>query len=343
MAWKPSLPRCFWSVCAALVLVGCQEQEPIREYSVPKEPPVRLLAVMVPGDDATWFFKLMGPAPEVAKHVQAFDAFVASVRFPEEKSAPPEWTVPEDWSEEHSDPRFEAVIRFAGKGMPLPITVSQLGGPHAKDVRANIDRWRVKQLGLDKIHEAELKELKNNIQVDGRQATRVDFTGPEPGKAVRRFESAPPRRLFTYTKPKGWEELPAEAVAGIRREAVFRFVQGERTAQTTIVRLADRGGGALANVNRWRAELGLEPIDKDALPEALRTLDTASGRAAYIELTGRGRDEARSTLGAWLSQGGQTWFLTMKGPADLVRLQKPAFEAFVQSFRVESGAGAAHE
>jgi hypothetical protein len=109
------------------------------------------------------------------------------------------------------------------------------------------------------------------------------------------------------------------------------------------LRLSDNGGGALPNVNRWRRELGLEPTTDDRLRGELHSLDTASGRASYIELTGSVQSEARSTLGAWLSQGGQTWFITMKGPADLVRSQKSAFEAFVQSFRVENGAGAAHE
>ena len=347
MAWKPNLPCLgFCTVCAALVLIGCQEQEQIHEYSVPKEPPVRLLAVMVPRADVTWYFKLVGPAPEVAKHVRTFDAFVASVRFPREGRENIEWTVPDDWSEEHGDERFEAVLRYAGTGMPLPIAIMQLGGPLAKDVRANLDRWR-KQLDLDEIGADELKKFQNNIRVDGDKATRVDFTGPGAGKGVRRFETAtpaaPPRRPFTFTKPKDWEELPAEAVAGIPREAVFRVGQGERTAQTTVLRLNGVGGGALANVNRWRGELGLAPAKEDQLRQDLRSLDTASGRAEYVELTGRDRTEERATLGAWIAHGGQTWFITMKGPADLVRSHKPAFEAFVKSFRFEGEAGVVHE
>lgn len=346
MVWNPILPpRGFWLVCAAVVLAGCHEQEPIREYTVPKEPPVRLLAVMAPGDDNTWFFKLMGPDPEVAKHVKAFDAFVASVHFG--KGGKIEWTVPEEWSEEHSDKRFAAVIRFAGKGMPLPITITQLGGPQAKEVRANLDRWRG-QLGLDEIGANDLKKLDGNIQVDGRPATRVDFTGPGAGKGIRRANITPqalrpPPRPFTFTKPDDWEEQPAAAVAGIRREAVFRVGQGARFAQTTVVRLGGEGGGALANVNRWRRELGLEPASEDQLRRDLRSLDTASGRMSYVELRGQVQNEERTTLGAWIARDGQTWFITMKGPADLVRPQKPAFEAFVQSFHFESGTGDVHE
>ena len=192
MAWKPFVPNCFWIACAGLLLAGCQEQEQIHEYTVPKEPPPRLLAVMVPRANVTWFFKLMGPAPEVAKHVQAFDAFVASVRFPDPGKGSIVWTVPDDWDEEHSDERFYAVLRFAGNGVPLPITVTPLGGPQARNVRANLDRWRVNQLGLDKISDAELKKLDGNIRVDGVKATRVDFTGLGSGKGRRRIAVAPP-------------------------------------------------------------------------------------------------------------------------------------------------------
>ena len=346
MAWKPFVPNCFWIACAGLLLAGCQEQEQIHEYTVPKEPPPRLLAVMVPRTNVTWFFKLMGPAPEVAKHVQAFDAFVASVRFPDPGKGSIVWTVPNDWDEEHSDERFYAVLRFAGNGVPLPITVTPLGGPQARNVRANLDRWRVNQLGLDKISDAELKKLDGNIRVDGVKATRVDFTGLGSGKGRRRIAVAPPapaRRSFTFTKPDDWEEVPAEAVAGIRREAVFRVGSGKSTAKTTVLRLNGDGGGALANVNRWREELALAPAKEEQLRQDIRSLDTASGRANYVELTGRDRDGERATLGAWIAHGGHTWFITMKGPADVVRSRKPAFEAFVKSFRFDNEAGVAHE
>jgi hypothetical protein len=41
----------------------------------------RILAVMVDWENITWFFKMKGPADQVAKHKSAFEAFVASVRF----------------------------------------------------------------------------------------------------------------------------------------------------------------------------------------------------------------------------------------------------------------------
>jgi hypothetical protein len=346
MAWKPILPhRVFWLFCSGVVLAGCQEQEQIREYTAPKDPPLRLLAVMVPREDSTWFFKIMGPADEVGKHAQAFDDFVRSIHFTGRANAPIEWKVPQGWDEEHSEPKAYAVLRFAGEGMPLGISVTHFGGK-AGGLRANVDRWRVQQLGLEPIADDELKKLDGNIQVDGKPATRVDFVGSRPGKG-RRSVAPRPRvavaRSFTFTKPDDWTEMPADAPGGVAREAVFTIERDGRGAQVTVVRLAGDGGGALANVNIWRQQLGLAAVTEDQLRKELRSLDSASGQASFLELLGPEGVQRRSVLAAWITHGGQTWFITMKGPAELLRQQRSAFEAFVKSFRLGGGPGAAHE
>ena len=41
----------------------------------------RILAVMVPRGDMTWFFKMRGPADLVGREKAAFEAFIGSVRF----------------------------------------------------------------------------------------------------------------------------------------------------------------------------------------------------------------------------------------------------------------------
>ncbi len=42
---------------------------------------LRILAVMVPREKTTWFFKMRGPADLVGRQKSAFEAFVGSVRF----------------------------------------------------------------------------------------------------------------------------------------------------------------------------------------------------------------------------------------------------------------------
>jgi hypothetical protein len=49
----------------------------------------RMLAVSLPHDDHTWFFKMTGPAELVGKQKAAFEAFVKSVKFDGDKGANP--------------------------------------------------------------------------------------------------------------------------------------------------------------------------------------------------------------------------------------------------------------
>jgi len=53
------------------------------------EKATRMLAVSLPHDDRTWFFKMTGPAELVGKQKAAFEAFVKSVKFDGGKGANP--------------------------------------------------------------------------------------------------------------------------------------------------------------------------------------------------------------------------------------------------------------
>lgn len=150
-------------------------------------------------------------------------------------------------------------------------------------------------------------------------------------------------RPFEFTKPEGWEKRPADNRMGVPRLAVFVVRDGEHLAEVSVVALAGEGGGATANVNRWRRQLGLEPLDEPQIQKEMRHLDVTSGKAPYVDLKGRDPTGPTRTLGAWIVHGGKTWFIKMMGSPELVGKQQAAFEAFVQSIRFADGEGAAHE
>jgi hypothetical protein len=150
-------------------------------------------------------------------------------------------------------------------------------------------------------------------------------------------------RPFRFTKPDDWEEQPPDMPQGVPRWAVFVVRDGEQAAEVSVVPLPEQGAAALANVNRWRRQLGLEPIDEAQLPKELRQLDVADGKAPYVDLTGRDLTGPQRILGAWIVHGGRAWFIKMKGSPELVGKQQAAFEAFVKSMRFNDGQGAAHE
>ncbi len=86
-------------------------------------------------------------------------------------------------------------------------------------------------------------------------------------------------------------------------------------------------GGMLANVNRWRDQIGLTRIGEGDLAEANAPIQTGAGPATITSLTG----ESQSTVAVTLMRGGSSWFFKMTGPTAEVEAERGAFLRFVQS------------
>jgi hypothetical protein len=312
-------------------LAGCQE-DVIRHYQAPKEstlepPSKRMLAVMVPRGQDVWFFKFFGPRRAVSEHEADFDSLIRSVKFQDKANEPITWTTPEGWRQQLGGELRYATLRFGPKDEALEITISKLGREAARP-RENIDRWRG-QIGLPPISDEELRQLTDNLKVDGLPATRIDLVSAGPGAVAGSEKSSLP---FQYTRPDGWELLPADAKKGVRRPLVLRVKDGEQAAEVTAVPLPGDGGGLLFNVNRWRGQVGLGPTTEEDLLKDVRRLTVAGEEAPYVDLAGSGANGQR-ILGVVMRHEGRTWFFTMKGPADFVGKQQSAFEGFIKSIR----------
>src|SRR5262245_1422032 len=107
---------------ALLALAGCGPREEIRTYTAPPQPTppvaraeVRLLAAILPREDATWFLKLVGPQDEVARHEDAFLKVLRSVKFDDKGDDPISWTLPKGWTQQKGPaPRFATLEPEAG-------------------------------------------------------------------------------------------------------------------------------------------------------------------------------------------------------------------------------------
>jgi hypothetical protein len=136
----------------------------------------------------------------------------------------------------------------------------------------------------------------------------------------------------TWKTPAGWNETPP----GEMRVASFR-IQGKdgKQADVSVVPLPGGAGGDLANVNRWRKQLGLSELSSDEISQSVKSLETAGGKATLVEMSGT---DARSGQPAQLvavivRRSGQTWFYKLMGDSKVVEAQKEAFMAFVQSVK----------
>jgi hypothetical protein len=80
-------------------------------------------------------------------------------------------------------------------------------------------------------------------------------------------------------------------------------------------------------VNRWRQQIGLEPIAEADLAKHVTALDPASPQAFLVDL----KNNDRQLVAAVVPRSGQWFFYKLMGGAAAVTPQKDAFVAFVKS------------
>lgn len=129
--------------------------------------------------------------------------------------------------------------------------------------------------------------------------------------------------------PSGWEERPLSGM----RVGSFRVVgENKEEADISIIPLAGSGGGELENVNRWRSQIGLEPITATQLPEISEKVSIGNAEGSMLDLLGTNQESKKPErmLAATLASGSTTWFFKMTGPDALVSSQKGAFRDFLK-------------
>ena len=167
------------------------------------------------------------------------------------------------------------------------------------------------------------------VTVEAQRAAFLDFI-----KSVKLDESATPAAApakvesggseFAKVAPKDWQVLPA----GQMQLAKFAVpdVQGAK-AQVSVSMFDNDTGGTLANVNRWRRQIGLGEIAAAQLSEVTGPLDAKLPRAVLVNLT----NNDQQILGAIVPRGGQWFFYKLMGSAPAVAAQKEAFVRFAAS------------
>jgi hypothetical protein len=107
-------------------------------------------------------------------------------------------------------------------------------------------------------------------------------------------------------------------------------------ADISIIAFPGEAGGLLANINRWRGQLGLAPLADGDLAGATTALDGAGGlHFTVVDLSGQAGGAPTRMLGAILSFGGQTYFFKLTGPDSLVARKKSAFLDFLKTVRAQ--------
>ncbi len=134
-----------------------------------------------------------------------------------------------------------------------------------------------------------------------------------------------------WNAPSGWKEVDGGQFL------VAKFaVAGEGNAQAAvnISSSAGDGGGMLGNVNRWRAQLGLPPLDQHGFADSMDN-PPPGGPRCLVDITGTDSKTGKPArlVGAIVPQSGQTWFYKLMGDGAVVSAQKEAFIKFVQEVK----------
>ena len=138
-----------------------------------------------------------------------------------------------------------------------------------------------------------------------------------------------------WTTPPGWHEQPETNPS---RLATLHVNDGTSRAEVTITRFPGDVGGMLPNINRWRGQIGLQPVG-ELSQQPTEPLQVDGGEASMVDLLGPGSGDARQRmLVVLVPRADFTYFVKMTGPDALVGRERAAFTSFARSLRFERGA-----
>lgn len=132
---------------------------------------------------------------------------------------------------------------------------------------------------------------------------------------------------ISYQTPDSWTEFPPSSI----RKANFKIDNASGTAEVSVTVFPGDVGGTLANINRWRQQISLSPIDQESLKENISPIIISNHQGYFTKLEGN----TESILGGILPFHGSTWFIKMQGDILVVEEEMDTFKSFLSSIRIE--------
>jgi hypothetical protein len=136
--------------------------------------------------------------------------------------------------------------------------------------------------------------------------------------------AAPPsseKPQIQWDIPAGWSSAPPSAM----RYASFAAQKNGEKADISVVTFPGEGGSDADNVNRWRQQIGLSPVD------SVDTLIVPQHAGALHFSTVDMAGPSARVLAGWTRRDGRAWFFKLTGPSAVVEQEKSNFAAFLQS------------
>ena len=143
-------------------------------------------------------------------------------------------------------------------------------------------------------------------------------------------EKAPTGEKPNFKAPNNWKTKPPGPMV-----ASAYNVEGDGgQAEVTISKFPGEVGGMVANIQRWRGQLGLPQLSPDEARKSAEMIEVGGKKDSYmVDLKGtnvRTGKEARMVAVGVPFQG-ETWFFKLMGDDALVGKEKDAFIKFIKS------------
>jgi hypothetical protein len=202
--------------------------------------------------------------------------------------------------------------------------------------------WFFKMLGPDDLVRSQRQTFEEFLQ--GVRVTEGHaMTAPTSANIGGNNTNAPTPPLLEgskaaplgYSLPPGWKEKP---LSPMRLASFSANSPNGKESDVSVVSLPAIAGGDLANVNRWRGQVKLPPIDENTLAQSAQRIQANGHDYLMVDLVSVGPiDEQKGKqriLGAILDENGQAWFIKMTGEEATVDAQKSAFVEFLHGLKI---------
>jgi hypothetical protein len=331
-------PTALLALLGLCIVAGCSEDAGIQHYRQPHEPKIeaphanpgmdapageqkRLLVAYLPTEDKSFtFFKIEGP-PEAVEQVKA--DFLQFLEKSADLSKPYDtWTaLPKGWRFEPAPPGGMRLATFAIDSPRLQVAITKFGGTEL----ANVNRWRG-QVGLPDVTEADLPKVTQDQKIGDKVGKLVDF---KPAQAAK-------PGIPTWIVPAGWEKAPPVEFS----IATFTINANDPESKVTVGPFM--GFNLPDNLNRWRMQVGLAPVDdpKEMAKDVTElAVDGADGIRVDYQGTNPQTNKKKRLIVVIVRQDKTVWVIKCMGSPETVADQLTSFDAFVKSIKFNAAAG----
>ncbi len=132
---------------------------------------------------------------------------------------------------------------------------------------------------------------------------------------------------WPWTTPESWRFVPGERPM---RLATYEIADESGPVEVAVTRFPGDVGGMLANINRWRGQVGLGPIAEADIPAMLTTFENPGFTGATMLLEGPQQHMLAASIHEPAAD--RTWFVRVTTTPEAAARVRAEFDAFARSF-----------